>query len=233
MNRIKGFDDFSGHLYEGTGDKIWQSFTGFIKRLFTKKTTPLKPAPQKIPPQIVGEHMLYLPHQQGPSGAAQLVRIAKGTEKLTPALRSKLLNNMPSSDPRYLKVKTGKDKEAVLSFLDYQKSTWGNYQKEALSKINQKPNTVVKEAIDKIQNKELPTNFLTTVAYKESRFNPNPKTNTAYRGLFQIGDSAWKQLKRINPSKYKGSKAPVNPKLNAQAGHDYLKWSYEQFEKLV
>ena len=42
-----------------------------------------------------------------------------------------------------------------------------------------------------------------------------------------------KQLKRINPSRYKGAKPPLNTTLNAQAGHDYLKWSYDQFEKLV
>ena len=34
-----------------------------------------------------------------------------------------------------------------------------------------------------------------------------------------------------NPGKYKGSIPPIDPVKNTQAGHDYLKWTYEQFEK--
>lgn len=236
MKHIKEYEEFNYDeiLNEGLSD-IWERFKSLVKRIFgmedeKPQISPIKP---KTPPEIEGKHMLYLPHQQGPSGAAKIVRIAKGQEKLDPALRSKLLNNMPSSDPRYAKVKTGKDKEAVLAFLNYQKGTWSNYEKEALTEIKNPKNLKVKKAIEKVLNKQLPSDFLTTVAYKESRFNPDPPTNKSYRGLFQIGDLAWGQLKKIDPKKYKGSKPPLNTVLNAQAGHDYLKWSYEQFEKLI
>jgi hypothetical protein len=241
MKHIKEYGEFNLNesINENLVGDIWERFKALIKRLFVGTPAPT-PAPKAkapkaptVPPQIEGQHMLYLPHQQGPSGAAKLVKIAKGKEKLDASLRSKLLNNMPSSDPNYNKVKTSIDKDAVLAFLDYQKNTWVNYEKDALSKIKAPENLNVKKAIEKVTNKQFPINFLTTVAYKESRFNPNPPTNKSYRGLFQIGDLAWKQLKRINPSRYKGAKPPLNTTLNAQAGHDYLKWSYDQFEKLV
>ena len=236
MKHIKEYEEFSPSesINENLVGDIWERFKALIKRLFTSTPAPAaKPKGPTVPPQIEGKHMLYLPHQQGPSGAAKIVKIAKGKEKLDTALRSKLLNNMPSSDPNYNKVKTLKDKDAVLAFLDYQKNTWGNYEKDALTKIKEPENLKVKKAIEKVTNKQFPVDFLTTVAYKESRFNPNPPTNKSYRGLFQIGDLAWKQLKQIDPLKYKGSKPPLNTTLNAQAGHDYLKWSYNQFEKLV
>lgn len=236
MKHIKEYEEFNYEqpLNEGFVGDIWERFKALVKRLFSGTPKPLnKPKAPTVPPQIEGQHMLYLPHQQGPSGAAKIVKIAKGKEKLDSALRSKLLNNMPSSDPNYNKVKTEKDKNAVLAFLDYQKSTWGSYEKQALTTIKDPANIKVKKAIEKVSNRKLPVEFLTTVAYKESRFNPNPPSNKAYRGLFQIGDLAWKQLKQIDPVKYKGSKPPLNTTLNAQAGHDYLKWSYDQFEKLM
>jgi hypothetical protein len=236
MKHIKEYEEFGPDesINENIIGDIWERFKALVKRLFIGTPAPAPKAKvPTVPPQIEGQHMLYLPHQQGPSGAAKIVKIAKGKEKLDADLRSKLLNNMPSSDPNYNKVKTSIDKDAVLAFLDYQKNTWMNYEKDALSKIKAPENLNVKKAIEKVTNKQFPINFLTTVAYKESRFNPNPPTNKSYRGLFQIGDLAWQQLKRIDSSKYKGAKPPLNTTLNAQAGHDYLKWSYDQFEKLV
>lgn len=236
MKHIKEYEEFgpAESINENIIGDIWERFKALVKRLFVGTPAPAsKPKAPTVPPQIEGKHMLYLPHQQGPSGAAKIVKIAKGKEKLDAALRSKLLNNMSSSDPNYNKVKTLKDKDAVLAFLDYQKNTWGNYEKDALTKIKAPENLKVKKAIEKVTNKQFPVDFLTTVAYKESRFNPNPPTNKSYRGLFQIGDLAWQQLKKIDSSKYKGTRPPLNTTLNAQAGHDYLKWSYDQFEKLV
>jgi hypothetical protein len=240
MKYIKEYENF--HLNESINENmftdIWERFKTLVKNIFAGTPAPtskpvVKPKVPSVPPQIVGQHMLYLPHQQGPSGAAKIVKIARGKEKLDAALRSKLLNNMPTSDPNYEKVKTLNDKDAVLAFLNYQKNTWGKYEKDALSEIKSPKNLNVKKAIERVADKQFPVNFLTTVAYKESSFNPNPPTNKAYSGLYQIGDLAWKQLKKINPSKYKGDKPPLNPMLNAQAGHDYLKWTYEQFEKLL
>jgi soluble lytic murein transglycosylase-like protein len=161
--------------------------------------------------------------------------ILRGDIKMQPESRDKLLNNMPQSDPRYAQVQNGKSKQAVKAFLEYQKSTWEQYKKDALTKINDPQNIKVKQAIEKAKVKvpEFSKDFITTVAYKESRFNPDPKTNKAYRGLFQIGDSAWSELKRIYPIKYKGVKAPLSPIKNTEAGCDYLKLVYDRFENLI
>jgi hypothetical protein len=235
MQHIKEYHEFvqSEVLNEDLGD-IWHRFTSFIKKIFGKGE-PIKPKvkPRGLPNPLFGQHMLYLPHQQGPSGAAKIIRIAKGQEKLDVGLRARMLANMPSGDPGYSKVKLGKDKEAVFSFLDYQQRTWEAYKKEALNKINLPNNSKVKKAIDKIPNSKLGKDFLTTVAFKESSFDVNPKRNKAYTGLFQIGKEAWSQLKKINPSVYKGANPPLDPSLNARAGHDYLVWSYDQFEKIA
>jgi hypothetical protein len=214
---------------------IWNSFKKVVEKILKKQEQKRKTATPQIKKSspLDGQHMLYLPHQQGPSGAVKLVDVYLGKKKLDSYDRTKLLKNMPSSDPGYQKVLKGKDREAVSAFLNYQKNTWNDYQKEALSKIKLPENKVVKKAIDKLTNPNFPKEFLTTVAYKESRFVPNPPTNKTYRGLFQIGPAAWTQLKRINPVKYKGSVPPIDPIRNTQAGHDYLKWTYEQFEKNV
>ena len=129
MKHIKEYEEF--YLNESINENyigdMWERFKALAKRLFTG-TPAVKPAPvvkpkvRTVPSAIEGQHMLYLPHQQGPSGAAKIVKIARGKEKLDAALRSKLLNNMPTSDPNYNKVKTLNDKDAVLAFLDYQKN---------------------------------------------------------------------------------------------------------------
>ena len=240
LKHLKEYHEFeyTSELNEGfIGDvkDLWNSFKKLLGRMVTKqppvkKLTPLKPTK---PSPLEGQHMLYLPHQQGPAGAVKLVEVYQGKEKLDGSARRKMLNNMPSNAFGYQSVLTGKDKEAVAAFLNYQKGTWSNYQKEALSKIKLPENTAVKKAIDKLANPNFPKEFLTTVAYKESRFVPNPKGNRTYRGLFQIGPDAWTQLKRVYPGKYKGSVPPLDPVKNTQAGHDYLKWTYEQFEKNV
>jgi hypothetical protein len=238
MKHICEFEEFEGHpINEGVIGDIWERFKKMIADLFSKKTpeavTDKTTAPSKPPLPITGQHMLYLPHQQGPEGASRLVKIVKGEMKMDTATRNKLLNNMPSNIPEFEKVKTGPDQEAALAFLNYQKNTWDQYTKEAIAQINQPQFKRIKDAIDRIPESKFPKDFLYTVAYKESRLDPNPKRNRAYRGLFQIGDMAWQQLKKLDPKIYKGSIAPLDPKKNAQAGHDYLAWSYDLFEKKV
>lgn len=233
MKYLKEYKEFESYSDLNEQENLWDKFKNTVLNFFTGKPKAKDPASNtaKTIDVISGTHMLYLPHQQGPTGAAKIIRIAKGLDKLDPQLRSNLLNNMPSSDPGYQKVKTGKDREAVIAFLRYQKDTWHKMEEEALKEINQPKNAKVKKALFSVKPSNFPSNFLTTVAYKESRFDPDPKTNKSYRGLFQIGDSAWGQLKKIDPAKYKGPRAPKALKANAQAGHDYLKWSYDQFQK--
>jgi hypothetical protein len=233
MKYLKEYKEFTFDNSINEQESLWDKFKNTILNFFTGSPKAKDPASNtaKTIDVISGPHMLYLPHQQGPTGAAKIIKIAKGLEKLDPQLRSNLLNNMPSSDPGYQTVKTGKDREAVIAFLKYEKDTWNKTEQEALKEINNPKNAKVKEALIKVKPSSFPDHFLTTVAYKESGFDPDPKTNRSYRGLFQIGDSAWQQLKRIDPKRYKGPRAPKALKANAQAGHDYLKWSYDQFQK--
>ena len=245
MKHIKEFCEFDVNymaLNESDFGDAWERFKKTISELFSKKkvvetpkpvAAPTPAPPPKPPLPIYGQHMLYLPHQQGPAGASKLVKIVKGESELDEPLRKKLLNNTPSADPGYSKIKTGPGKDAVLAFLTYQKNSWDTLSKEALREINLPENKIVKQSIDNIKNRKLPKEFLYTVAYIESRLKPKPERNKEYRGLFQIGKLAWDQLKKINPFTHKGSLAPLNPGKNAQAGHDYILWSYDQFEKKV
>ena len=237
MRYLKEYKEFNENaaILNEQEEGIWDNFKKSVLRFFTSdpKASDKTSKVAKDIDVINGPHMLYLPHQQGPTGAAKLVKIIKGKEKLDPTLRSNMLNNMPASYPGYNTVKTGKDKAAVMAFLLYQRDTWKKLEAEALKEINDPKNVKVKRALFKIKPSSFPDHFLTTVAYKESRFDPNPKSNPSFKGLFQIGDSAWQQLKKIDPKKYKGSRPPLKLSMNAQAGHDYLKWSYEQFEKNI
>jgi hypothetical protein len=231
LKEYKEFNDYSERIDEQEG--IWDKFKKTVLDFFTSspKAVVKKSEVSKTVDVISGPHMLYLPHQQGPTGASRLVNIIKGKDTLDPTLRNNLLNNIPRSYPGYNIVKTGKDKDAVVAFLTYQRDTWKKLEEEALREINDPKNAKIKTALFNIQSSEFPKNFLTTVAYKESRFDPNPKSNPSFSGLFQIGDSAWQQLKKIDPKKYKGSKPPKIIAKNVEAGYDYLKWSYDQFEK--
>jgi hypothetical protein len=240
LKHIKEYEEYDPSLEklnEGLGD-LWERFKKAVSDFFSRKKTVVvkKPGAKVMDPSLItGEHMIYLTHQQGPTGLANILDILRGDAKIEDNSRNKLLNNMPQSDPRYQKVQTGKSKQAVKAFLEYQKSTWDEYKKEALTKINDPQNAKVKQAIEKAKAKipDFTKDFITTVAYKESRFDPNPKTNKAYRGLFQIGDSAWAELKRVYPMKYKGAKAPLAPIKNTEAGCDYLKLVYDRFENLI
>lgn len=240
LKHIKEFEEFHGSQINEDVSDMWETFKRKIVDLFSKDE-PEKSPNKILGPEVkaksddllLGDHMIYLPHQQGPAGTAELINVIRGKTKLTQSLRSKLLGNMPSLDKRYATVKSGKDIEAAKAFIEYQKETWDIYKKEALSKIKQPQNANIKKALEKIPNRNLPFDFLATVAYKESRFNPNPPTNKSYRGLFQIGDLAWKQLKINFPEKYKGEKAPLDPFKNAQAGHDNLSNAFRMFDKKI
>jgi hypothetical protein len=50
-------------------------------------------------------------------------------------------------------------------------------------------------------------------------------------GNFEKGMKFLNKAVEIDPEKYKGSKAPTIITKNVEAGYDYLKWAYDQFEK--
>ena len=142
MRYLKEYKDFEFADQLNEQENMWDRFKSTILKFFTgnpKAKDPVSNTAKTID-VISGPHMLYLPHQQGPTGAAKIIKIAKGLEKLDAQLRSNLLNNMPQSDPGYQIVKTGKDKEAVIAFLKYQKNTWHQLEQEALKEINNPKN---------------------------------------------------------------------------------------------
>ena len=188
-----------------------------------------------LPDEIVGPHMLYVPHQQGGRGAAKLFLAAKGQYKLDADDISKLKKNMPSADPGFSIVNDPKksSKEKSLAYFRYWKKKWDAYSKEA--KANVTKHNDVKAGIDKVNPKFFTNDFLETVAWIESRFNPKAGANKTFKGLFQIGPDAMKDLKKKFPDrKYtKLSSIPMDTKQNPQMGNDYLKYSYDRFQKNI
>lgn len=242
MRRIKNFQEFSEYkLNEEVLNESWPSWSTFWNWLISlfKKTEMKKPPEQKKPLEqppkyLTGQHMLYIPHQQGPLGAKVIYQAARGEGKMTPALRNKLAGNVATGSEYYKIIKDPKssDKEAAIAFLKYYEENWDRIKNEANTLIHRPEHKKIKEAIDKIQNPTLPKEFLYTVAFKESSFRENPGTKK-HVGLFQIGPLAWEELKRVYPTKYKGSVIPREAVKNAQAGHDYLSYTYEQFKKKI
>ena len=211
----------------------WLKFQGWWKNLWNKKKP--KENVASAPSYLTGKHLLYIPHQQGPVGAATIVNAAMGKGELGPNVRKNILGNVPTNSKYYNIIKDPKKsgKEAAIAFLSYYSDNWTKLEKEAMSLINNPKYLKAKKAIDSIKDPQLPKEFLTTVAFKESSLNPNPPTNKTYKGLFQIGPNAWAELKRVMPTKYKGSIIPIEPRKNAQAGHDYLKLTYDRFQKKI
>jgi len=212
---------------------VWWKFQNWFKNLWNRKKPKGTIAP--APSYLTGKHLLYIPHQQGPVGAAAIVNAAMGKGTLEQRTRRNLLGNVPTNSKYYKIIKDPlkSDKDAAIAFLTYYSDNWNKLEKQAMTLINSPKYSKAKKAIDAIKDPELPKEFLTTVAFKESSLNPNPPTNKTYKGLFQIGPSAWAELKRVLPSKYKGSAIPLDPKKNAQAGHDYLKLTYDRFQKKI
>lgn len=241
MGRVKNFQEFSGsNLNEGILNEswpVWDSFLNWLVGLFKKtetKESPEQKKTQEPPKYLTGQHMLYIPHQQGPLGAKVIYQAARGKSKMSPELKYKLSVNVPTGSEYYKIIKDLKssDKDIAIAYLKYYQENWERIKNEAMALINRPEYKKVKEAIDKIQNPTLPKEFLYTVAFKESSLRENPGTKK-HVGLFQIGPLAWGELKRVYPTKYKGSVIPKDAVKNAQAGHDYLSYTYEQFKKKI
>lgn len=235
--RIKNFSDFNESiLNESFSWPQWSIFLNWLKALFSKseeKTSPQKK--EKVAPAyLTGQHMLYIPHQQGSLGARVIYLAARGMGKMSTNLKYKLSQNVPTGSEYYNIIKNPKssDQQSATAYLKYYSENWDKIKNEALQLISKPEFKKIKDAIDKIENPLLPKEFLYTVAFKESSFRENPGSKK-YVGLFQIGPMAWAELKRINPSKYKGNVIPIDPRKNAQAGHDYLAHTYNQFKKKI
>jgi len=192
-------------------------------------------ASENLPVEMQGEHMLYVPHQQGGRGSAKLFLAAKGKYKLEQKDIDKIKSNMPSSDPGYKIITDPKksSKEKALAYFRYWKKKWEAYSRDAKSNITKHPkvDSGIKKNDDK-HPKFFSNDFLTTVAWIESRFDPLAGKNKSYKGLFQIGNDAFSDLKKTYRDRtyVKRSTIPLDTIENPQMGNDYLKWSYDRFQ---
>ena len=250
MKHLFEYDKYvmpSAPVNEGFITDIFPAFLKWLREWFNKKANDRNMIFQLptglLPQEIEGDHMMYVPHQQGGRGAAKLFLAAKGQYKLTEDDINKLKTNMPASDPNYKIVADTKktSKERALAYFKYWKKTWENYKRDAKANIASHPE--VQKGIAKVDAKHpkfFSNDFLTTVAWIESSFEPkagfDPKTGKTgpYKGLFQIGNGAFSDLKKIYKDKDRlysqRADIPMDTVENPQMGNDYLKWAYERFQ---
>ena len=248
MRNLLEYDKYvepNAPVNEGVLSDIYPKFISWLKEWYNKlvgsdsgsaiASVAGAAGSKKLPPEIEGPHMLYVPHQQGGRGAAKLFLAAKGKYKLEKADIDKIKKNMPSSDPGFSIVNDSKksSKEKALAYFKYWKKRWDAYSKEA--KANLAKHNEVKAGIEKISPKFFTNDFLQTVAWIESRFDPKAGANKTFKGLFQIGPDAMLDLKKKFPDRNyaKLSKIPMDTKQNPQMGNDYLKYSYDRFQKNI
>lgn len=184
---------------------------------------------------------IYLQHQQGPAGAAGLVKALNGTGDLaSDTVKTKggvkyanIVKNVPSDKPQIKAdiikaLDRGDEKTASALFLNTWKEKWFAKQKQAMIEIEKPANAAVKEAIQKYSIKyAVPFDFAVTVAMIESGLNPNAG-NSTYKGLYAIQPN----------SNYGGKTIAVgkdwaNADRNAEAGIKLLASQVKGFKKLL
>jgi hypothetical protein len=241
MKHLFEYDKYvmpSAPVNEGFVTDIFPAFLKWLREWFSKKLSDknmIIQIPTGLPQEISGDHMLYIPHQQGGRGAAKLFLAAKGQYKLTEEDINKLKTNMPASDPNYKIVAdpNKKSRERALAYFKYWKNKWENYKRDAKANIASHPE--VQNGIAKVDAKHpkfFSNDFLTTVAWIESRFDPKAGKTRPYKGLFQIGSDAFSDLKKTYKDRLysKRTDIPMDTVENPQMGNDYLKWSYDRFQ---
>ena len=108
----------------------WWKFQGWWKNLWNRKKS--KGNVASAPSYLTGKHLLYIPHQQGPVGAATIVNAAMGKGELGPKIRKNILDNVPTDSKYYNIIKDPKksDKEAAIAFLSYYSDNWTKLEKK-------------------------------------------------------------------------------------------------------
>lgn len=184
---------------------------------------------------------IYLQHQQGPAGAAGLVKALNGTGNLaSDTVKTKggvkyanIVKNIPSDKPQVKAdvikaLDNGDEKTASALFMNTWKEKWFAKQKQAMTEIEKPANAEVKEAIQKYSIKySVPFDFAVTVAMIESGLNPKAG-NSTYKGLYAIQPN----------SNYGGKTIAVgkdwaNADRNAEAGIKLLASQVKGFKKLL
>jgi hypothetical protein len=184
---------------------------------------------------------IYLQHQQGPAGAAGLVKALNGTGNLaSDTVKTKggvkyanIVKNIPSDKPQVKAdvikaLDNGDEKTASALFMNTWKEKWFAKQKQAMTEIEKPANAAVKEAIQKYSIQySVPFDFAVTVAMIESGLNPKAG-NSTYKGLYAIQPN----------SNYGGKTIAVgkdwaNADRNAEAGIKLLASQVKGFKKLL
>jgi hypothetical protein len=184
---------------------------------------------------------IYLQHQQGPAGAAGLVKALNGTGNLaSDTVKTKggvkyanIVKNIPSDKPQVKAdvikaLDNGDEKTASALFMNTWKEKWFAKQKQAMTEIEKPANAAVKEAIQKYSIQyAVPFDFAVTVAMIESGLNPKAG-NSTYKGLYAIQPN----------SNYGGKTIAVgkdwaNADRNAEAGIKLLASQVKGFKKLL
>lgn len=184
---------------------------------------------------------IYLQHQQGPAGAAGLVKALNGTGNLaSDTVKTKggvkyanIVKNIPSDKPQVKAdvikaLDNGDEKTASALFMNTWKEKWFAKQKQAMIEIEKPANAAVKEAIQKYSIQyAVPFDFAVTVAMIESGLNPKAG-NSTYKGLYAIQPN----------SNYGGKTIAVgkdwaNADRNAEAGIKLLASQVKGFKKLL
>lgn len=167
----------------------------------------------------------YLPHQQGPDGSVKLLLAYLGLGKLNRFTRANnaafLRGNCHDTDVKngiFQAISMDDDQTAAKLFLDYQRKLWAKKSKEAPIEIEKPKHENVKKILDSVPS-TLPKQFIYTVCYIESGFNPESNRNnsdSSFKGLFQMKESSVEErIRKIFPDE----KPDVyNPKHNAYAG---------------
>jgi len=185
------------------------------------------------------EFLYYLPHQQGPTGAAYLVLAYLGLSEIysaTKANNAKYLrgncHDDAISEQILMAINAGNDQRAAALFLGYQKDLFNKKKVEHVRAVNDPKNKYVVDLIDST-NSKLPKEFLYTVCYLESGFNPdsNKNSGSSYKGLFQMDiDDFPNKAKKIFPNDVPNI---YDPKQNVFVGVRNLEEGFEFFRKIV
>lgn len=225
-------------LETGTGNFSPQDITALIEVLKNKKFSEenLKkiwdmsyssafstPTPGSFSPVTGGDqdYLEYLHHNQGPAGAAGLIKAYLGEDKLHPSTSAnsgKYLTNQI-----YIKelipqvqnaVNSGDHQRAAALFLGYLKDLWDKKEKQTLEVINKPQYKDVKDAIDRAKQdvgSNFSSDFLYTTANVESGLNPNSGkgTNPMYGGLFAMTEEAMRKYGGDRFNAYDNAKAAI------------------------
>lgn len=252
MSRIKNYQEFLNE----DNQKLWGLARGLMQQMFSGNLSDPKKEPASVGqsdskvanPEALklttastlgksnDDFLLYMQHQQGIAGSKQLIRAAKGLDKLHPeTVKTKagvkyanLMMNVPSDRPQVKTAITkaldaGDHQEGAKLFLEMWKEKWLSKGQEGMKAIEQPKNKAVKEAILKnCLEYGVPFDFAVAVANIESGFNPKVGNNK-YKGLYAITQE--------NFNKIVPGGDIHNAEQNAKAGIAGLKEAIKQFKK--